>query len=103
MYAFFSKLQLKSESNRVGIIHNPKSDEHVEYPLSLVVEAILNTDSYVTSAIVTVVKSLLNDVEDYDKISTSIDDIIKLASSVKVGKFYFTVFGQWTFILRLVG
>jgi hypothetical protein len=49
-----------------------------------VVEAILNTDSYVTSAIVSVVKSLLKDVQDYDKITSSIDAIIELATSVKV-------------------
>ena len=48
------------------------------------VEAILNTDSYVTSAIVSVVKSLLKDVQDYDKITSSIDAIIELATPVKV-------------------
>jgi hypothetical protein len=49
-----------------------------------VVEAILNTDSYVTSAVVSVVKSLLKDVQDYDKITSSIDAIIELATPVKV-------------------
>ena len=48
------------------------------------VEAILNTDSYVTSAVVSVVKSLLKDVQDYDKITSSIDAIIELATPVKV-------------------
>jgi hypothetical protein len=50
-----------------------------------VIEAILNTDSYVTPAIVSVVKSLLNDVEDYEAITTNIDYIVKLATPVKVG------------------
>ncbi len=84
LHTSFPSLQVKSESNRVGVIHNPEADDDVGYPLSVVVEAIINTDSYVTSAIVNVVQSLLNDVEDYDKITSNIDAIIKLATPVKV-------------------
>ncbi|CAB3984374.1 UDP-glucose:glyco glucosyltransferase 1-like [Paramuricea clavata] len=74
---------VKSESNRVGVIHNTEADDNAGYPLSFVMEAILNTDSYVTPAIVSVVKSLLNDVEDYEAITTNIDYIVKLATPVK--------------------
>lgn len=76
--------QLNSENNRVGIIHNPGSEESNGYPISFVIEAILQTDSYVTAAVVNVVKSLLNDVEDYDQISSNIESIVKIATPVKV-------------------
>ena len=78
-------MQVKSESNRVGIIHNPGDVENAGYPWPFVIEAILNTDSYVTPAIVSVIRSILNDVEDYDEITTNIDHIIKLTTPVKVG------------------
>ena len=77
-------MQVKSESSRVGIIHNPSDAENDGYPLSIVIEAILNTDSYITPAIVNVIKSILSDVEDYDEI-TNIDHVVKLAAPIKVG------------------
>lgn len=82
---FLLVLQEKSESSRVGIIHNPKDYEgSVSYSLPLIMEAILHADSYVTSAMVTVVKSLLSDDHDYDKLPSNLDDIVQLTSAVKV-------------------
>ncbi|XP_028405524.1 UDP-glucose:glycoprotein glucosyltransferase 1-like isoform X2 [Dendronephthya gigantea] len=71
---------VKSENNRVGVIYNGVDPE---YSLPVLMEAILNSDSYVTSGIVSLVKSILNDSHDYDELSSSIDAIIDLATSVK--------------------
>ena len=78
---------MKSENSRVGVIYN---DADAEYSLAVVMEAILNSDSYVTSAIVTLVKSILNDAQDYDELSSSIHAIINLATPVKVGRNVYT-------------
>ncbi|XP_046852680.1 UDP-glucose:glycoprotein glucosyltransferase 1-like isoform X2 [Xenia sp. Carnegie-2017] len=77
------KQMTNSENNRVGVIHNSEDDKNTIYSLAVVIEAIVHTDSYVTPAITSAVTYLLNDVTDYNKITSNIDDIVELLKSVK--------------------
>ena len=80
-------MQKSSSSARVGLIHNPTITRTEDKPEALqiarIVEAVLASKSHVTPAMLTFMEKLLDESNDFKKLSTdsgALEDILAKAS-----------------------
>lgn len=92
---FFFPLQKSSSSARVGLIHNPAITRSDDQPGALqiarTVEAVLASKSHVTSAMLTFMEKLLDESNDFEKLSSdskAMEDLVAKASVCLYNKWF---------------
>ena len=85
----FSVLQKSSSSTRVGLIHNPAIKQTDNQPellqIARTVEAVLASKSHVTPAMLTFMENLLDESNDFDKLSKDSKAMEDLLAKISVG------------------
>lgn len=92
---FAFSLQKSSSSARVGLIHNPAVTQTDHQPEALhiarTVEAVLASKSHVTLAMLTFMEKLLDESNDFEKLSSdskAMEDLLAKASVCSYNKWF---------------